>query len=114
MPFKSDEDRRVYQRKHWKKYYNKTKHVLRVKERAKRTRAWLAEYKKTLSCSLCGENHPACLDFHHRDPSDKNGHVTDLINRNCSIATIQKEIAKCDVLCGNCHRKLHWNLKYKS
>ena len=32
-----------------------------------RNRAWFNEYKKTLCCSKCPENHPACLQFHNRD-----------------------------------------------
>jgi hypothetical protein len=55
---------------------------------------------------MCGEKHPAALDFHHTDPSTKKASVGSL-NMD-SIAAINAEIAKCIVLCSNCHRKLHW------
>lgn len=66
--------------------------------------AWLKEYKKTLKCSRCPENHPRCLDFHHRDPSEKEQVISEAV-RNFSLVRLKKEIDKCDVLCSNCHRK---------
>jgi hypothetical protein len=41
------------------------------------------------------------LDFHHR--SEKLRSVSTM--RDLAKASILAEIAKCDVLCGNCHRK---------
>lgn len=66
----------------------------------------LDELKQDLSCSRCPESDPACLDFHHRDPSEKLFEITaGMFSR--SRAKVLNEIAKCDVLCANCHRKLH-------
>ncbi len=56
-------------------------------------------------CARCPEKDLACLDFHHRDRSDKLGHLG--VVRRFSKARILAEIAKCDVLCANCHRKHH-------
>jgi len=56
-------------------------------------------------CKVCGETHPACLDFHHREPSEKEGHIGEF--RRFGIKRLLAEIAKCDVLCANCHRKFH-------
>ena len=67
------------------------------------------EYKKiksTLKCNRCGENHIACLEFHHLDPSQKEGNVGSKF-RNVSTKKLLEEIAKCEVLCANCHRKEH-------
>lgn len=58
-------------------------------------------------CIRCGEDDLACLDFHHRDPREKEGHLGHI--RRFSIERIKAEIAKCDVLCANCHRKHHRN-----
>jgi hypothetical protein len=55
-------------------------------------------------CSRCGfDEHPAALDFHHRDDEEK---LFSIGAGPCqySWAKILEEIAKCDVLCANCHR----------
>lgn len=57
-------------------------------------------------CVRCGESDVACLDFHHRNgKADKEGHIGFI--RRFSVKRIKAEIAKCDVLCANCHRKHH-------
>ena len=71
---------------------------------------WLTEYKANQSCK-CGEKDPACLDFHHRNPDDKKFDISSAVKRGCSKGRILEEIAKCDVLCSNCHRKLHYKLR---
>lgn len=78
----------------------------RLTRKRKRTIAWYKEYKSTLCCKLCQESHPACLDFHHRNPEEKTKDVARLVRDRYSINTIKIEIAKCDVLCQNCHRHL--------
>jgi hypothetical protein len=79
-------------------------------EHARRQRAkkdgWFRSLKASLKCERCGENHPACLEFHHRDQAKKDCEVSKMV-RTSSIERILEEIAKCDVLCSNCHRKLH-------
>ena len=67
----------------------------------------LRDYKATLACK-CGETHPACLEFHHRDPATKKFNVAHGAASSKAWATIQAEIEKCDVLCANCHRKEHF------
>ena len=57
-------------------------------------------------CIRCGEQDPACLDFHHRNgKDDKLGDIGTF--RKFGKARLLAEIAKCDVLCANCHRKFH-------
>lgn len=70
-----------------------------------------ARYKAKLealkpACIKCGETHPACLDFHHRDPSQKLFSVGVQFGKY-PWHMVQAEVAKCDVLCANCHRKHH-------
>ena len=110
MPFKDKEKRREYQRRYMRKWYreNKEKHIAYVRNRDKKIKDWLKDYKKTLECEECGENHPACLDFHHIDPSKKSFSLG-RINKFLCKKLIKEEIAKCSVLCANCHRKKHWN-----
>ena len=57
-------------------------------------------------CIQCGEQDPSCLDFHHRNgKQDKEGHIGRI--RKFGWVRLRAEIAKCDVLCANCHRKHH-------
>lgn len=63
-------------------------------------------------CIRCGEKDPACLDFHHRDGgTTKDGDIATL--RRFGWARLRAEIAKCDVLCANCHRKHHRDERQK-
>ncbi len=101
-------------KKQWDAAYyqaNKTKCLARTQTSKTKRLEWLAEYKATLKCKECGESHVSCLDFHHRDKDTKVESIANLIQR-ASVERIQKEIDKCDVLCANCHRKLHYQEKH--
>ena len=57
-------------------------------------------------CVRCGfDEHVCALEFHHRDPSCKEGHI---IGTTASIARQRAEAAKCDLLCSNCHKIAHY------
>ena len=62
-------------------------------------------------CCMCGENHPACLQFHHRNPDEKSFGILCNIKLSRSIEELKCEIMKCDILCANCHSKIHFNDK---
>lgn len=59
-------------------------------------------------CIICGYNKcQSALTFHHRDPKQKS---FALDTRNCSVLKMDKllnELAKCDLLCMNCHMEHH-------
>lgn len=60
-------------------------------------------------CEYCGWNeHPEILNFHHVDPSTKEFGFASSEIGNLSMERIQKEIAKCILLCPNCHQWLHF------
>ncbi|NIQ17146.1 MAG: hypothetical protein GTO02_23025, partial [Candidatus Dadabacteria bacterium] len=48
------------------------------------------------------------LQFHHKNPEEKEGDVCEFVNAGYSKEVVLKEIAKCIVICANCHLKLHW------
>ena len=57
-------------------------------------------------CVLCGST--IRLQFHHRRPSQKKFNVGYAHKRNdVTIYQLIKEIAKCNLLCEMCHRKVH-------
>lgn len=64
--------------------------------------AYLVEYLRAHPCVDCGEADPLVLEFDHR--ADKEFTIgTKLRDRNWK--SILDEIAKCDVVCANCHRR---------
>jgi len=76
------------------------------------TRQVVDAIKLNAGCEMCGYNEYACaLQFDHIDPSTKyrtrNGnlvHPADMIKGGrYALNTILAEIAKCRVLCANCH-----------
>lgn len=85
----------------------------RLSKNERRSIERFALYKSTLKCSKCSESHPACLDFHHRDGEQKMQHVS-VAAKRWSWKRLMTEIAKCDVLCSNCHRKLHYEQRQYS
>jgi len=86
------------------------KHLKQVKERTEAARAarkeYVYQYLLTHPCIQCGGSDPRVLEFHHRDPSEKDMDVTHMLSGGYSIKRIEAELAKCDVLCANCHRKV--------
>lgn len=92
-----------------KQHYEENEISLKEKRKlyVQQRREWFNEFKKTLKCIKCGENHIACLDFHHRDPKQKEFSIAGAVSHSNKEKVI-KELEKCDVLCANCHRKHHY------
>lgn len=67
-------------------------------------RAWLSEFLSDRTCADCDVNAPDIFEFDHRHDAKRDS-ISRMISRGLSIATIEAEIAKCDILCPNCHRK---------
>lgn len=109
MPLKDKEKRKEYQKEYHEKWYKNNRERTRKQQigRRKQIKEWYTAYKATLVCEKCGENHVACLDFHHK--ADKEDNISRLVLS--SIDKLKREIAKCTVLCANCHRKLHYEQK---
>ena len=68
-------------------------------------KTWYNRIKEKLSCCICGENDPSCLDFHHLDVGEKEINVGEL--RSSGKQKLIEEINKCSCVCANCHRKIH-------
>lgn len=83
------------------------KYKANVARRRKEYKLWFAELKSKLKCNRCPENHIACLQFHHTDPSIKEIAVSKAVAECWAKERILAEIEKCEVLCANCHFKEH-------
>lgn len=73
-------------------------------KRRDRCRKVAAELK-LVGCSQCSEKRPLALDFHHLDPATKIFPVSRFISKG-NMNGMLEEIAKCIILCANCHRCL--------
>ena len=71
--------------------------------------AVVKKYRAERGCERCPETHPATLDLHHCDGAEKHPKLRDgsMMWKRLSFADIEAELAKCIVLCANCHRKHH-------
>lgn len=63
----------------------------------------LVNLLKAGPCLDCGVSYPPCvMDFDHREPGTKRFNVSQMAGQD--EATIRAEVAKCDLVCSNCHR----------
>src|SRR5678815_5082071 len=73
--------------------------------RFKRERARLIASLKASPCMDCGLRFPSqCMDFDHRPGEIKSFPVSYAARNTVSLKRVADEIAKCDLVCANCHR----------
>lgn len=81
---------------------NKEKRKKRTLEYKKEQRALMRLEKSGKPCADCGQVFPyVCMDYDHLDSDEKRGLVCLMVS---SPNKRQEEIAKCDLVCANCHR----------
>ncbi len=70
--------------------------------------AWLRElvdWLKDGPCTDCGQQYPPfVMAYHHRDPAAKEFTVGLGVGMRLAWYRIVNEVAKCDLICANCHR----------
>jgi hypothetical protein len=71
--------------------------------RRERAHEYVWAHLQRVGCADCGEHDPRVLEFDH--VSDKTAEVAALVGRSTRIDVIEAEIAKCEVVCCNCHRR---------
>ncbi len=108
MPYKNVVKRLEFRRRWYAK--NKKSEIAHVKRRKLEIHKWFLKYKSNLRCLKCGEDHVATIDFHHKI-GEKEHNISKMVAEGYSIKRIKGEIEKCDVLCANCHRKIHFKNK---
>jgi hypothetical protein len=88
---------------------NRVAYKVRIARNNQRVRAAnldrLHTYLSTQQCLDCGIRDLAALEFDHRDPALKVSDVSNMVQKGFAWSTILSEIAKCDVVCANCHRR---------
>ena len=81
----------------------KEKVLKSVRQRRSVIRSYINLYKQERGCMDCKEMYPYwMLEFDHL--SDKKFNISGYRKKTNSLETIKAEIAKCEVVCSNCHR----------
>jgi len=68
--------------------------------------------KEQSKCAKCKEERWWVLEFHHKDPLQKEFNIGDGII--VGQKRVLKEIEKCVVLCSNCHNDFHYKEKQEN
>lgn len=115
MAYKNPEDRKTYHRlwyqanrakkaeqsKEWHDA-NYERHMDLQAKWAMERRQKLAQYKLERGCARCGyRGHPAALHFDHLPGHEKAFTIAQIYKRKWE--RVLEEIAKCQILCANCH-----------
>lgn len=99
MPQKNPGKRRAYYQA------NAAVFLARKQGRRKRNKRIVDDLRARTPCSDCGKLYPPhVMDFDHVNGDDK---VNDVLNLALSPVSVEKlmiEIAKCEIVCSNCHR----------
>jgi len=80
--------------------------------RMRKLKSQMIDYKGGC-CVRCGyDKYQGALDFHHLDPNEKDFNPSHL-KRYKFDETVKSELDKCILVCANCHRELHHEIKLK-
>lgn len=101
--FRASEKGKAYDRQYAKSEAAKQSRARFAKRQLILHREYLRQYKLDRGCTDCGYNTRAeALDFDHLPGHRKEFRLSDTGGK--SWDRLQKEIAKCEVVCANCHR----------
>lgn len=101
------------------RYVEKKRIILNKEERRLRNYISVSNFRQRLKekaieykggkCVICGYNKSnRSLDFHHRDPNEKDFTIGSGTVLNWERVRI--ELDKCDLVCRNCHGEIHENI----
>lgn len=87
----------------------KTDRGIRQRNRKRREKqrtesyAWVKQYKESHPCTDCRGFFQACqMQFDHLPGHEKVANISKLVGKR-SLDAIKEEIAKCELVCANCH-----------
>lgn len=97
----------------WASWYQRNKEKARANIYKRREthrvkgREFICEYLSKHPCVDCGEGDILVLEFDHVK-GIKKMNLGDLVYKGATIPRIEREIAKCEVRCANCHKRRTW------
>lgn len=83
--------------------YTKEARPKKVRHKYCNRQQLLIYLRKKHGCIFCGPMPIECIEFHHIDPTQKEGLLSRITNRQ-----LYKELLKCVTVCANCHHKIHY------
>lgn len=112
MPYKDPEKQKAAQRRYYDE--NKARYAAANKDRRNKLRQAIDAAKTGVPCMDCDIVYPPyIMDFDHRPGEVKLSNVSMLMNF-ASVEALMAEVAKCDIVCANCHRHRTWMRKQGS
>lgn len=95
-------DKRHYdENKSWYNQRNEKAHIELLR--------WYREAKLS-PCADCKQSyHFTAMEWDHLPEFEKVESISLMVRRGCSKSKILNEIAKCELVCANCHRVRTWN-----
>jgi hypothetical protein len=102
------QDCRSANNKKQKNYYSTKTGKASIKKsnrvQKEKLKKWISDQRK-LPCADCGLTFPPeAMDFDHLNASGKILSISTMVKKHFSKSRIIAEIAKCEVVCANCHR----------
>ena len=97
------------------KHGRQVRHQVEYRKRKQFIKEAKLEVGRCVVCNLaCGEHNHVAFDWDHIDPSTKSFGLGD--TRSQTFIKIAEEIAKCRLVCKNCHavethRQEHWKIR---
>lgn len=106
MAYSDPADQKAYARRHYEA--NRETYAARAAAHRKAARialrAYIRDAKTGKPCADCAVAYPHyVMQFDHREGTKKLFDIGVYVRNNSSLARLQAEIAKCDLVCSNCH-----------
>ena len=107
--------RKAHRSERWANGSEKESNYAAKARRVERAREYIWSLFQKNSCADCGEANPVVFEFDHTG-TDKFMSVAQMVSQNYGLESIKREIAKCEIVCANCHkirtsmRGNHWRI----
>ena len=115
MPYKNKADQAAAARRHYE--LNKEKMIARAIAHKKKQQELIREYLrevKSAPCTDCKQSYPHyVMQFDHTS-DDKLFNVADHCKLSKTLKSVKEEIAKCELVCANCHSVRTWRRRTRS
>jgi hypothetical protein len=107
MPYADPEKQRAAQHRYYLE--NRERYAQANRDRRNQFRKVIDEAKAGVPCADCDIEYPSyVMDFDHRPGETKLHNISNGKMNFGSLEALLAEIAKCDIVCANCHRHRTW------